>query len=151
MTNQNNISFEAVIKGLECCQACDGYTCRNCCPYHDRNEPEDQPTCTCRLAHDALALLKAQEPRVMTLEELGKLQEDDVVYVEIKSVLDIDITCISVEIIRFVKEVQDPVAWIELHTTDSIGFFETRKSIEPNWRCWTAYPTDAQMKAVKWK
>ena len=53
---------EKVIKGLGCCQDCDGYVCRNCCPYHDRNEPEDQPTCTCRLAHDALALLKAQEP-----------------------------------------------------------------------------------------
>lgn len=55
---------EKVIKGMECCQDCDGYVCRNCCPYHDRNEPEGQPTCTCRLAHDALALLKAQEPVV---------------------------------------------------------------------------------------
>ena len=55
---QTNISFETVIKGLECCQKCDGYTCRNCCPYHDRNEPEGRPTCTCHLAHDALALLK---------------------------------------------------------------------------------------------
>ena len=60
--NQNNISLENVINGLECCQECDGYTCRNCCPYHDKNEPEDPPTCTCRLAHDALTLLKAQEP-----------------------------------------------------------------------------------------
>ena len=56
--NQNNISFEEVIKGLECCQECDGRVCRNRCPYHDRNEPEDQATCTCHLAHDAAALLK---------------------------------------------------------------------------------------------
>lgn len=54
--------LKKVFRGLECCQDCDGYTCRNCCPYHDRNEPEDQPTCTCRLAHDALSLLKEQEP-----------------------------------------------------------------------------------------
>lgn len=50
--------WEKVIKGLECCQDCDGYTCRNCCPYHDRNEPDDQATCICRLAHDALTLIK---------------------------------------------------------------------------------------------
>lgn len=57
--NQNNISLERVIKGLECCQKCDGYICRNCCPYHDRNEPEGQPTCTCHLAGDTLSLLKS--------------------------------------------------------------------------------------------
>lgn len=53
---------EKVINGLESCQECDGYTCRNRCPYNDKNEPENQATCTCRLAHDALALLKSQEP-----------------------------------------------------------------------------------------
>ena len=56
------VDREKVLKGLECCQECSGYTCRNCCPYYDRNEPESQPTCTCRLAHDALTLLKVQEP-----------------------------------------------------------------------------------------
>lgn len=57
--SQTNISLNEVIKGLECCQECDGYTCRNLCPYHDGNEPENQATCTCHLAHDALVLLKS--------------------------------------------------------------------------------------------
>ena len=65
---------DKAIKGLESCQDCDGYTCRNFRPYNDWNEPENQATCTCRLVHDALTLLKAQEPRVMTLEEIYTLK-----------------------------------------------------------------------------
>lgn len=99
-------------------------------------------------AADALALLKAQEPRVMTLEELDRLQEDDVVFVEIKPVRDL--TCISVELVRFVEKAQDPVTWIELHTTDSCGFYMTRKTTDPNWRCWTSRPTDEQREKEPW-
>lgn len=93
-------------------------------------------------------LLKAQEPRVMTLEELDGLQEDDAIFVEIKPLRDW--TCISVELVRFVEKAQDPNTWTELHTTDSAGFYMTRKTTDPNWRCWTSYPTDEQREAVKW-
>ena len=55
---------EKVIKGLECCLKDD---CDNC-PYYD---PEVDHDCDCfgkclrgNMYHDALALLKAQEPRV---------------------------------------------------------------------------------------
>ncbi|MCR5826372.1 MAG: hypothetical protein K6G54_07385, partial [Oscillospiraceae bacterium] len=59
-----------------------------------------------KIAQKAIAKLKSQAPRVMTLEELEGLQEDDVVFVEIKPVRDL--TCISVELVRFVEKVQDP-------------------------------------------
>lgn len=141
---------ERVLHGLNSCGFYDGIPniCEVTeCPYRD-----DKCGCVHELAHDAglliSELLKAQEPRVLTLEELSKLQEDDVAYVEIKPIPDM--TCISVELIRFVEEVQDPATWIELHTTDSVGFFETRKSTEPNWRCWTSRPTQEQMEATPW-
>lgn len=55
---------EKVIKGLEICyippSKCDD------CPYHGRED------CTDALCLDALALLKEQEPQVMTAEEVDK-------------------------------------------------------------------------------
>lgn len=45
-----------IILSLEACQACNGYECRNQCKYYDENE--EYPTCTCRLAHDALELIR---------------------------------------------------------------------------------------------
>ena len=97
----------------------------------------------------ALTLLKAQEARVMTLEELDELQEDDAVFVEIKPVRDL--TCMSVELVRFIEKTQDPATQIELHTTDSAGFYMTRKTTDPNWRCWTSRPTDEQREATPWR
>ena len=134
-----SVDTKKVIKGLEWClfkTGCNG------CPY--RNDCDDGTN----MEKDALALLKAQEPRVMTIEELDGLQEDDVVFVEIKPVRDL--TCISVELVRFIKKVQDPATWVELHTTDSAGFYMTRKTTEPNWRCWTSCPTEDQMEATPW-
>lgn len=93
-------------------------------------------------------LLAAQEPHLMTIDELEALQEDEVIWVEIKPVADF--SCISTEIIRFVEKVQDPSTWIELHTTDAAGLYMTRKTAEPNWRCWTSRPTEEQRRAAKW-
>lgn len=59
---------EKVIKGLECCQKklCLYVATLKECPYLElRGEYEDAfEDCTSALAKDALALLKAQEPRV---------------------------------------------------------------------------------------
>ena len=65
---------EKVIKGLECC---DNDDCDNC-PYFRSCVENDFGTCRATLHRDALVLLKAQEPRVMTLEELSGI------YVEFK-------------------------------------------------------------------
>jgi len=56
---------EKVMRGLECCSPQHGGTelCEQC-PYYKEPFP-----CANTLLYDALALLKAQEPRVMTLEE----------------------------------------------------------------------------------
>lgn len=63
---------EKVIKGLECCVAYD-YKC-NDCPYQDDGGAEDG-CYSDELKADAIALLKAQEPRVMTDTELEAIRK----------------------------------------------------------------------------
>lgn len=68
--NQNNISLEKVINGLECCLSASmgEITCLMCMYRYDENGVEDGD-CEINLLKDAIALLKAQKPRVMTWEE----------------------------------------------------------------------------------
>ena len=60
------VDREKVLKGLECCAYWHG--CKGC-PYIEDCDRAEGFTA---LARDALALLKVQEPRVMTLEEIKK-------------------------------------------------------------------------------
>ena len=88
---------------------------------------------------DALALLKAQEPRVMSLEEV--INSDSPVYIEggaaggtwamMPKVLE--------TVIEFVAN--------GVHTL--YPAFITNE-YGKTWRCWTSRPTDAQREAVKW-
>ena len=58
---------EKVIKGLECCDCdLDHAYFNSCfkCPYEEDNQCGGMGLCTSLLAHDALALLKEQEPVV---------------------------------------------------------------------------------------
>lgn len=62
---------EKVIKGLECCGK--GNMCRSHCPY---DGPEnDIKNCTSQLAMDALSLLKAQEPHVITKDDFSRCDD----------------------------------------------------------------------------
>lgn len=67
MTNK-----EKVIKGLECCAAMSGDECREC-PYEHECKDTDLPYGMPRLAADALALLKEQEPKPMI-----EVEDDDI-------------------------------------------------------------------------
>ena len=61
---------EKVVKGLELCGYMEGMPQCDSCPY-------DGKQCWKRLKNDAIALLKAQEPRVMTLEYFDNSPEKD--------------------------------------------------------------------------
>ena len=118
---------EKVIRGLECCKNPSWEGCEDC-PYYEHCE---------ELARDALALLKAQEPRVMTLEELVR---DNVVWLE-----DYD------------KENVVPGIYCDGHDGDRVfatkmhGYlFVKDDDYMIRWRCWTSRPTDEQREAVKW-
>lgn len=93
------------------------------------------------LLQDALALLKAQEPRVMTLEEVNAL-DWDYCYLEQERLPGNEyrgmlgkyiMTCVTWPSITAAKISQG---------VDSYG---------KTWRCWTSRPTDAQREATPWE
>lgn len=133
---------EKVIKGLECCNMPNNH---DDCPY---NGAAHYNTCTHQLLTDALALLKAQQPRVMTLEEIGNALKMPI-WKETKSahkdlyngwVLAYDIqTGLGITGTRLgMSEPSGRMVWYKL---DDYG---------KTWRCWTARPTDEQREAAKW-
>ena len=129
---------EKVIKGLECCAFSKrGDKCEQC-PYFCGCETEYGAFV--ELAHDALALLKAQEPRVMTLEEV-KMLDSDYYYLEsmrspgkeLREILGAyGLTCVT----------WPSITWARQTMGDS-GYGKT-------WRCWTSRPDDATRKVEKW-
>lgn len=121
--------LKKVIKGLELCDIGSGDKCYETgCPYY-------QEGCTERLKEDALELLKAKEPREMTLEEIKAWackngSEKDAVYIQ---------------------NFNDPeFVWAYLGKFESDSGISQFDGYGYSWRCWTARPTDEQREAVKW-
>ena len=95
---------------------------------------------------DAVELLEAQRPRVLTLEELRQLEgTDHFVFVENNGDVDcyngygeVTISYLSglVEIFQFGNEVE----WKPCN-----------KNYGKTWRCWNARPTDEQRKGTPWQ
>lgn len=128
------IEREKVIRGLE---ACAGTSC-NGCPY------QGIPPCQNHLAKDTLALLKEQEPRVMTLEELRGVG-------------------------RVWKNSAPPFLWLDKNRSiyNSIGFWcpwrdiyemihgrhdkYTDENYGSEWRCWNLQPTVEQTRDTPWE
>ena len=98
--------------------------------------------CIDALLEDTIALLKAQEPRVMTIDELRKLQQQDVVWLE-----DADKEAIipGIVITALKKE------WQFMTFTGYSGLFcVSCVDYGKRWRCWTSRPTDEQREAIPW-
>lgn len=110
---------EKVMKGLECCASGD---CTPC--------PYTETRCQEHLCGDALALLKGQEPRVMTVEEVEEIAA---------------------------KSDPDPVfgEWIMGGTGWIVGSIhqlaDLMKNGYRNIRVWTSRPTPEQMRDTKWE
>jgi len=133
MTDQEK--REKVIKGLEACL--EGLS--EICPYKDSDAPGG---CKDELMYDALTLLKAQEPRVMTPEEVIALPDYTVVWLE-----DNDKSDVISGIVNYVWK-------NHLCSFTVIDMREVHADIASygtDWRCWTACPTHDQMKAAKWE
>ena len=122
------IDREIVIKGIDICLQ--RYRCGEDCPYYDVE-------CMEKLRENALALLKAQEPRVLTIEEATA---GDECWFEHRNgacgyaLCFIRVASQTVEINRI------------MHNPE----FITLNSFMKSWRCWSYRPTDEQRKAVKW-
>ena len=137
------------MKGLECLAGMNEMKSNPCmdCGYQ---ECQTYAICIGEIARDALTLLKAQEPRVMTLEEVVK-------HYSLPPVVLDDISwkqdyLQDIEPLYFDFPVDD--SWA-VHWR---GYEQVRKYIDDwkasygqKWLCWTSRPTDEQRKAVKWE
>ena len=119
---------EKVIEGLEM-------------SYTYSNVDEGNTLVPQQLVLDALALLKAQEPRVMTLEEV-KMLDRDYYYLEAmrspgKELREI-VGAYSIQCVTWPS-----ITWARQTMGDS-GYGNT-------WRCWTSSPTNEQREATPWE
>lgn len=131
-----------VIRGLEKLKANEGCISvydNDCdtCPYDGKDG------CCGAVVSDAIALLKAQEPRVMTLEEINAVKQNDVLVYESNAAFK--------AIFHFIvaEGVVDNELRIktEFERIDMAAPFETYNRV---WRCWTSRPTDEQREAIPW-
>lgn len=111
--------------------------------YRYSNVDEDNTLVPQQLVLDVLALLKAQEPRVLELDEFENVLGRDVpLYFEQRdSISGWDIYS------GLEKETMDIITsavWAEDQTWQ-------REFYGKEWRCWTSRPTEEQSKAVKWE
>lgn len=140
--------MEKVIKALEFClkpltdEEKQNYNCTHDeCPYF-REYPGGM--CLSAVCSDALALLKSQQPRVLTLEEVKASKGKDLM-LEYKpwGCEDSIVTAVTIEGcgtkgVSFVMSVAcDYAAYNHKH---SLG-----------WRCWNVRPTDAERMKVAWE
>jgi hypothetical protein len=169
---------EKVVKGLECCLGDTRTDLPNLCticPYAHGSYATQ--TCGKKLREDALALLKAQEqkcrecgeatskaiqelqaklkaqePRVMTAEQIADLKYHDMVYVEFKHPRKEEYRVLN----GFVDQMYKDTDTCEIKAIDiTLGVNEiahcSMKLYLNDFRLWTSRPPEEQMKAVKWE
>ena len=146
--------LEKVIKGLECCRR--GFCFA--CPYND--EIDENTDCKQRWADDALALLKAQEPRLLTLEEMKAVSDKaKPVCVETPDgVLRWALTHPGIEPPKEGFNYPGGVLFNAVDVNDEVydGDFYcmTMPDGRPHhlaWRAWTSEPTEAEREATPWE
>ena len=143
---------EKVIRGLEAhanpktCETCAGEDC----PYYDRDGSYTAVTCSSFLAADALALLKEQEPRVLTLEEArATLRTADFLYCEDKN----DDTMAG----GLTRGVLNDSDYWDLSNGEymTLECLDEGEDLEAEYgktfRFWTSRPTLEQMRDTKWE
>ena len=111
-------------------------SCSDCSHHCDR---ESFPDCMEKLLDDAYQLLKARQPRVMTLEEVKALQRDSVVWYEH--------TGCNTPRPRVIGYVADEYVAF----TDGGKWRFDADRYGASWRCWTSRPTDEQREAEPWE
>ncbi len=101
-----------------------------------------------QLADDVLALLKAEEPRVMALEEVIAQEHGTVLWVEESQNYVWNMFPLVVDLIS--KHPDTGTFYLFFIAYHDLKKFEGEE-YGLTWRCWTSRPTDAQRKAVKWE
>lgn len=131
---------EKVIKGLECCTFILGKRKCDECPYA-------KGTDCYSLMPDAKALLKAQEPRVMTWQEIvDTAPQMPFIWLESKENNDR-----VFQSILFKTWLLDSIVTIITVMTQGWLFEGYHVDYGKTWRCWTSRPTDEQRMGMPWK
>lgn len=133
---------EKTIKGLEAHATASG--CMKNCPYWGI----ETLNCSRELATDALALLKAQQPRVLTLEELWQMEHKPVYLQYENSRLRIAEHVILLKAKRcYVPCLGESYIFMREHKVR-----DTYWACDYNvtWRCWSARPTDEEREGTPW-
>lgn len=138
---------EKAILGLECClETIDDESCPEICPYYSECMKYKKRCIFQYVMKDALALLKAQEARVMTLEEIEDAL-DNVVWLDIPGAENLaDGFSLIMAYSRKNGFVLLDSPFGDNPSQDRFEYTDYNKT----WRCWTARPTDEQREAVKW-
>lgn len=135
------IDLKKVIKGLECCLDDYGID-SNCseCPYAEK----DVGMCMSLegLLEDAFTLLKAQEPRAMTLEEVMALP-----YGHVLIETDKEGSLRWVDALLFCKNTNFSFDFITLEGRARLLGAEYNKE----WRCWTSRPDEKVRAETAWE
>lgn len=142
---------EKVIKGLAACMPQteeDAAIGCNACPYNGHPcggdyQDNDHVNLPVAMIEDIRALLKAQEARVMALEEA---QGADYCWYESRWA---DI-CILCDATIYPSHNGKPKTELQTMGTEVRGL-QYDDAYGKDWRCWTSRPTDAQREAVKWE
>lgn len=134
---------EKVMRGLE--SHANPKTCETCageeCPYYYMGGSFPELSCSSFLAADALAFLKEQEPRVMTLDEVYDLHRGDCMFVEIRD----GIECNALMLYACENY------YVDFRSADYKIIGKDTSLYQKQWRCWTSRPTEEQRKAVPWE
>lgn len=134
------IDRKKMIAVLECCISDE--SCVKC-PYKTRYE-----YCIAevkRIMADALELLKEQEPRVMTLDELRQLEHTDhIIWIEANG---------DPESFNGYAEVTTNLMTKDIEffaPGNEVEFIPDNKNYGKTWRCWSSRPTNEQREAAPW-
>lgn len=144
--------LDKAIQGLETCiENIHLVECPKQCPYYEACNKYEKAYAIQPVMRDALELLKAQKPRVMTLEEL-KNNVDNPCWFESHGTY---MGRKGFWIIPYMFSVTGMMSYVfPLMQTDERGnthYSELGTYVYGTvWRCWTSRPTDEQWEAVKW-
>lgn len=96
---------------------------------------------------DAIALLKAQEPRVMTLKEPERDWQNRILFIEKAGELT---PCknIGFEDKMMFGKMTRIMRFVLMGQSNSIGY--RMEKYGKTWRCWTSRPTDVQREVTQW-
>lgn len=100
----------------------------------------------------AIEALKAQEPRVMTLEEVDALGDNAIVWLECLYFIDgKNTTKLKPAIYQPNNSGPEEDGYYCVVSSWGQSGFYHKDNYMGDWRCWTSRPTDEQREATAWK